>query len=172
MERTSFPPIEIIRLILSYISSKSWKLCSFHVHTTWFPCEDHLVYMWIPWFPCGFHMGTMWVLCGHNMVIMWTPCGFQVDTMWFPCGHHMVSMFLCGHHHFQPLQMRSKSMETRSRLDLLLDYPHNRYLFRWFKFTLKPPYTVAHGNFLLAIWDTSHWTSFVKFGLKTAYDIS
>ena len=41
-------------------------------------------------------------------------------------------------------------------------------LFRWFKFTLEPPYTVAHGNLLSAIWDTSHWTSFVKFGLKTA----
>ena len=41
-------------------------------------------------------------------------------------------------------------------------------VFRWFKFTLKPPYTVAHGNFLSAIWGTSHWTSFVKFGLKTA----
>ena len=129
MERTSFPPIEIIRLILSYIPSKSWKLCGFHVDTTWFPCGDHSVYMLIPWFPCGFHMGTMWFLFGHNMVIMWTPCSFQVDTMWFPCGHHMVSMFLCGHHHFQPLQMRSRSMETRSRLDLLLDYPYNGYLF-------------------------------------------
>ena len=41
-------------------------------------------------------------------------------------------------------------------------------LFRWFKFTLKPPYTVVHGNLLSAIWDTSHWTFFVKFGLKTA----
>ena len=45
-------------------------------------------------------------------------------------------------------------------------------VFRWFKFTLKPPYTIMHGNLLSAIWDTSHWTSFVKFGLKTAYDIS
>ena len=45
-------------------------------------------------------------------------------------------------------------------------------VFRWFKFTLKPPYTVASGNLLSAIWDTSHWTSFVKFGLKTARDIS
>ena len=45
-------------------------------------------------------------------------------------------------------------------------------LFRWFKFTLKPPYTITHGNLLSAIWDTSHWTSFVKFGLKTAWDIS
>ena len=39
---------------------------------------------------------------------------------------------------------------------------------RWFKFTLKPPYTITHGNLLMVIWDTSHWTSFVKFGLKTA----
>ena len=45
-------------------------------------------------------------------------------------------------------------------------------IFRWFKFTLKPPYTITHGNLLSAIWDTSHWTSFVKFGLKTAWDIS
>ena len=29
-------------------------------------------------------------------------------------------------------------------------------------------YTITHGNLLLAIWETSHWTSFVKFGLKTA----
>ena len=37
---------------------------------------------------------------------------------------------------------------------------------------LIPPYTITHGNLLTAIWDTSHWTSFVKFGLKTAWDIS
>ena len=42
------------------------------------------------------------------------------------------------------------------------------HVFRWFKFTLKTPYTITHGNLLTAIWDTSHWTSFVKFGLKTA----
>ena len=45
-------------------------------------------------------------------------------------------------------------------------------LFRWFKFTLKPPNSMARGNFFLAIWDTSHWNFFVKFGLKTPYDIS
>ena len=48
----------------------------------------------------------------------------------------------------------------------------NPSIFRWFKFTLKPPYTVAHGNLSSTIWGTSHWTSFVKFGLKTAWDIS
>ena len=41
-------------------------------------------------------------------------------------------------------------------------------VFRWFKFTLKPPNSVTHGNLLWAIWDTSHWNFFVKFGLKTA----
>ena len=107
------------------------------METVWFPCGDYLVSMWRP---LGLHVDTMvsmWFLCEHNMVIMWTPCGFEVDTMWFPCGHHMVSKFLCGHHHFQPLQMRSRSMETRSRLDLLLDYPHNGYLF-FSRFTSFP----------------------------------
>ena len=45
-------------------------------------------------------------------------------------------------------------------------------LFRWFKFTLKPPYRIAIGNFFSAIWDTSHWNFLVKFGLKTAWDMS
>ena len=44
--------------------------------------------------------------------------------------------------------------------------------FRWFKFTLKPHYSIVHGNLLSAIWDTFHWNFFVKFGLKTPYDIS
>ena len=46
---------------------------------------------------------------------------------------------------------------------------HFNVLFiRWFKFTLKPPYSGAHERSLLAIWDTSHWNFFVKFGLRTA----
>ena len=28
-------------------------------------------------------------------------------------------------------------------------------IFRWFKFTLKPPYSIACGKLQLAIWDTS-----------------
>ena len=52
------------------------------------------------------------------------------------------------------------------------DWALSYLIFRWFKFTLKSPYTVVHGNLSSAIWDTSHWTSFVKFGLKTAWDIS
>ena len=49
---------------------------------------------------------------------------------------------------------------------------HVKLIFRWFKFTLKPPYTVGHENLLWLIWDTSHWNSFLKFGLRTAYDMS
>ena len=37
---------------------------------------------------------------------------------------------------------------------------------RWFKFTLKPPYSIAHDKLRLAIWDTSFWTFWLKFGHK------
>ena len=40
-------------------------------------------------------------------------------------------------------------------------------IFRWFKFTLKPPIVVARDNLRLAIWDISFWTFFVKFGHRT-----
>ena len=33
-------------------------------------------------------------------------------------------------------------------------------------------YSGASERSLLAIWDTSHWNFFVKFGLRTAWDIS
>ena len=39
-------------------------------------------------------------------------------------------------------------------------------VFRWFKFTLKPPYSIARGKLQLAIWDTSLWTFWLKFGHK------
>ena len=44
----------------------------------------------------------------------------------------------------------------------------NKFLtvFRWFKFTLKPPYSIAHDKLRLAIWDTSFWTFWLKFGHK------
>ena len=116
---SKFPPIETRWLILSYIPNKSWKPCDFHVDSTWFPVD-------IMWFSCGNHIVSMWFLNGHHVfsmwiqhVTMWTPCGFQVDTTWFPCGQD----------HFHPLQMRSRSMEIRSRLDLFLDYPHDGYEF-------------------------------------------
>ena len=45
---------------------------------------------------------------------------------------------------------------------------HGKYpvIFRWFKFTLKPPYSIAHDKLRLAIWDTSFWTFWLKFGHK------
>ena len=57
-------------------------------------------------------------------------------------------------------------------LDILLDIllkppqPFIGLFFRWFKFTLKPPYSIAHGKLQLAIWDTSFWTFWLKFGHK------
>ena len=38
--------------------------------------------------------------------------------------------------------------------------------FRWFKFTLKPPYSIACGELRLAIRDTFFWTFWLKFGHK------
>ena len=38
--------------------------------------------------------------------------------------------------------------------------------------TVQPPYSGASERSLSAIWDTSHWNFFVKFGLRTAWDIS
>ena len=40
------------------------------------------------------------------------------------------------------------------------------HFFRWFKFTLKPPYSIALDNLRLAIWDVSFWTFWLKFGHK------
>ena len=37
-------------------------------------------------------------------------------------------------------------------------------VFRWFKFTLKPPNSITCEKFQLDIWDTSLWTFWVKFG--------
>ena len=45
-------------------------------------------------------------------------------------------------------------------------------LFRWFKFALKPPYSIAHDKLRLAIRDTSFWTFWLKFGHKGPWDIS
>ena len=56
--------------------------------------------------------------------------------------------------------------------ELINIYCASKCVFRWFKFTLKPPYRIAIGNFFSAIWDTSHWNFLVKFGLKTAWDMS
>ena len=33
-------------------------------------------------------------------------------------------------------------------------------------------FSIAIENLLSLIWDTSHWNFFLKFGLKTAYDMS
>ena len=45
-------------------------------------------------------------------------------------------------------------------------------VFRWFKFTLKPPNRITCDKLRLAIWDTSFWTFWVKFGHNGPWDIS
>ena len=50
-----------------------------------------------------------------------------------------------------------------------MDQPMSNFLFniiRWFKFTLKPPYSIVHDKLQLVIWDTSFWTFWLKFGHK------
>ena len=49
---------------------------------------------------------------------------------------------------------------------VLLHTEAYKLIFRWFKFTLKPPYSIAHDKLRLAIWDTSFWTFWLKFGHK------
>ena len=51
-------------------------------------------------------------------------------------------------------------------------YVSHSPFFRWFKFTLKPPYSIMCSKLQLAIWDTSFWTFLVKFGHKGPWDIS
>ena len=53
-----------------------------------------------------------------------------------------------------------------------IEYLRVHLIFRWFKFTLKPPYSIAHDNLQLAIWDTSFWTFWLKFGHKGSWHIS
>ena len=50
--------------------------------------------------------------------------------------------------------------------DALVNFAPGTMIFRWFKFTLKPPYSIAHDKLRLAIWDTSCWTFWLKFGHK------
>ena len=45
-------------------------------------------------------------------------------------------------------------------------------IFRWFKFALKPPYSIACSKLWLAIWDTSFWAFWIRFGHKGPWDIS
>ena len=73
-----------------------------------------------------------------------------------------------------PFGLFGSNLDTRD----LETYPRtysghfgNMSLFRWFKFTLKPPYSIAHDKLRLAIWDTSFWTFWLKFGHKGPWDI-
>ena len=70
----------------------------------------------------------------------------------------------------EPIDTLEKELPSPDKLRRKVIIKVSSFLsvFRWFKFTLKPPYSGASERSLLAIWDTSHWNFFVKFGLKTA----
>ena len=57
-----------------------------------------------------------------------------------------------------------KNLFRASPEDESLSIDGGDVVFRWFKFTLKPPNRIGHGKLRLAIWDTSFWTFWVKFG--------
>ena len=46
-------------------------------------------------------------------------------------------------------------VEALALEEVLLEEVLFDLVFRWFKFTLKPPYSIACGKLRLAIWDTS-----------------
>ena len=86
------------------------------------------------------------------------------------CEPHYVNLFFVNLHHSPDIWHLSFFWHFDT-FNLNHLSPH-RAIFRWFKFTLKPPYSRASERSLSPIWDTSHWNFFVKFGLRTAWDIS
>ena len=80
--------------------------------------------------------------------------GGGVTHLGGPAGHRMQNVHFSTHLQ----QLRGYSAFTDLIKNQSIGGPQGTlhtlvWIFRWFKFTL---------------WDISHWTSFVKFGLKTA----
>ena len=71
----------------------------------------------------------------------------------------------------QCYQLCYHSCDTWPHLNFEGDSIINVNLFRWFKFTLKPSYSIMYGKLWLTIWDTSFWTFWVKFRHKGPWDI-
>ena len=92
-------------------------------------------------------------------------------------GHHWIPVQTCSHEDLTPpyhqqwyLLVATETCTVGKRMGgILLECC---LVFRWFKFTLKPPYSITHDKLWLAIWDTSFWTFLVKFGHKGPWDIS
>ena len=73
------------------------------------------------------------------------------------CGHNYATIHLSA-------VLVGKYFPQQLHSLLSVDFAH--LLFRWFKFTLKPPYSIVYDKLRLAIWDTSFWTFSLKFGHK------
>ena len=68
------------------------------------------------------------------------------------------------------IKKKKGKMVRKSKWTLL--WVRSSVLFRWFKFTLKPPNRITREKLQLAIWDTSFWNFLVKFGHNGPWDIS
>ena len=104
----------------------------------------------------------------------WPYEGLPDQEVVFPVNHLLRSMwkqvevFIGG----KLISSGSTNYHYKSMIKTLLNNCENEgmkqklctELFRWFKFTLKPPYSIACGKLQLAIWDTSFWTFWLKFG--------
>ena len=71
--------------------------------------------------------------------------------------------------HFCPFQLVRDFFKVRPDI---ADDNELFFIFRWFKFTLKPPNRITGEKLRLTIWDTSFWTFWVKFGHNGPWDIS
>ena len=74
--------------------------------------------------------------------------------------HH--SYKLAFPHESTYYDMKLATFSLDKYFNLIVTFP----IFRWFKFTLKPPYSIVHDKLRLAIWDTSFSTFWLKFGHK------
>ena len=116
---------------------------------------------------------------GHRLWKKSILTGDALCAAWWPC-----SPFTWNNSISLALNLCILTWTTPHGLNVISATPHSTYnvvpgshwplsgisasfaLFRWFKFTLKPPYSIACGKLRLAIRNTSFWTFWLKFGHK------
>ena len=122
------------------------------------------------------HRSTSWT---HTVCAFW-PLGYVFlddNSGLFESCSHPVRGCLWGHALLFRLHRGLTQFQSLLLLPQILGYFFFGYIrvravFRWFKFTLKPPNSIALGKLRLAIWDTSFWTFWLKFGHNGPWDIS
>ena len=132
-----------------------------------------------------FPTGTLVVAIAQalNQIVDWEDIPMWVSVL---MGSRQYIMKLCQERAKQEEQrkameaeverMQENQQEQQDKLSELIDKVNDQarmvgeiqqqQVIRWFKFTLKPPNSIAIGKLRLAIWDTSFWTFWLKFGHK------